>query len=100
MKIDNNGPNPLTDAADALKPATPNPHGADKARAAQVGPDAVALSPGARLLQAAFTEAAEPLAVRQDVVERMRTLLADGQVGQDTGALADSIIDDWLNERS
>ena len=100
MKIDNNGPNPLADAADSLKPTTADALGADKPRAAKVEPDAVALSPDARLLQAAFAQAAEPLAVRGDVVERMRALLATGHLGHDRGALADSIIDEWLNERA
>jgi flagellar biosynthesis anti-sigma factor FlgM len=58
--------------------------------------DEVTVSPEARLLQIATDRAAQSPAIRSDVVERMRALMAEGKVGTDAAALADAIIDNWL----
>jgi anti-sigma28 factor (negative regulator of flagellin synthesis) len=38
-------------------------------------------------------------AVRTELVEKMRALLADGKIGTDADQLADSLIDDVLNHQ-
>ena len=67
-----------------------------KAGQAQAGPsaDSLTLSPELRMLKA--TGQGDTVAVRADVVERMRQMLADGEIGNDASALADALIDSWL----
>ena len=65
---------------------------------ATVTADTVEVSSDARLMSAALKAATEPTAVRTDVVERMKQKLAAGEIGNDSGRLADRIIDDLLKE--
>ena len=96
MKINSETPSPLTGATDPLgRTAETTSATGGKAPASATQGDQLTVSPEARQLQAA---AAEPPAVRADVVARMRELLNQGQVGNDPAALADSIIDDWLDK--
>ncbi len=95
MKINSDNPSGLTGATDPLG-RTPN----QAATAAKTAPapapkEQLTLSSDALKLQAA---ANQPPAVRSDLVDKMRTLLNEGKVGNDAEALADSIIDDLLNQ--
>jgi flagellar biosynthesis anti-sigma factor FlgM len=96
MKIQNDNPGALTSATDALAPATDQTASAGKAQMPSAQADQITLSPEARVLKAIADRAAEPLAVRQDVVDRMRALVDAGTLGDDPARLADAIIDDWL----
>jgi flagellar biosynthesis anti-sigma factor FlgM len=58
--------------------------------------DQLTLSPAMRMLQAA-SESASDVAVRQDVVHKLRTLIAEGRLSADAAALADSIIESWID---
>jgi len=95
VKINSESPNPLTGATDPLGRTAETTSSGGKTPAPATQNDQLTVSPEARQLQAA---ASEPPAVRSDVVERMRELLNQGQVGNDPAALADSIIDDWLDK--
>jgi flagellar biosynthesis anti-sigma factor FlgM len=95
VKINSETPSQLTGATDALGRTTDGTTTGAKAPATTSQKDQLTLSPEARQLQAA---AAEAPAVRADVVERMKALLNEGKVGNDPAALADSIIEDWLNQ--
>jgi flagellar biosynthesis anti-sigma factor FlgM len=94
MKINNDNTGALTGAADGLVRVTNDAgsQAAAKPQAPASSGDQLTLSPEARLLQSATGEAE----IRQDVVERARQLLDAGKVGNDAGALANAIIDDWL----
>jgi flagellar biosynthesis anti-sigma factor FlgM len=61
------------------------------------GSDRLQLSSQVEVARAALQEAAGTTALREDLVARMRSLVADGSVGADPGRLADAIIDGWLN---
>jgi flagellar biosynthesis anti-sigma factor FlgM len=61
--------------------------------AAQATGDDLRLSDDARLMHTVMQSAQEALNIRQDVVERMRTALANGTVGNDPHALADALLD-------
>ena len=100
MKIENDKPNPLTGQTDALTPPAPaaSPAGAGTS-AAQNKADQLTLSPEAQLLKAAAEAAAGDPAVRTELVEKMRALLAEGKVGIDADQLAESLIDDVLGNR-
>jgi flagellar biosynthesis anti-sigma factor FlgM len=102
MKIENDKPNGLTGAAEALNPTAPaGPSAAaPKTPASQNRSDQVTLSREAQLLKAAAADAAsgDP-AVRSDVVERMRALLAEGKIGADATRLAEALIDDVLKHQ-
>jgi len=58
--------------------------------------DRVEVSSDARLFNDAVKAAEGHSGIRQDVVERMRRLRDAGGLGQDAGALADSLIDAML----
>lgn len=96
MKICNDNPSALTNATDAVEPTTDQTAATGKPQAPLSQTDQVTLSPEARILKAIANSAAEPLAIRQDVVDRMRALLDRGAIGEDPRALADAIIDDSL----
>jgi len=96
MKINSETPGRLTGATDPLgRTADAASTTGGTAPVSATTNDQLTVSPEARQLQAAT---AEPPAVRSDVVARMRELLNEGQVGNDPAALADSIIDDWLDK--
>jgi len=101
MKIENDKPNPLTGQTDPLDPAGAT--GSTPASSATPTPTATAdqltLSAEAQLLKAAADAATGEPAVRTELVEKMRALLADGKIGTDADQLADSLIDDVLNNQ-
>jgi flagellar biosynthesis anti-sigma factor FlgM len=101
MKIENDKPNPLTGQADPVGPSAPAgpTSGTNKAQAPSNKGDELTLSPEAQLLKAAVEAAAGEPAVRSELVEKMRALLAEGKVGTDADSLADSLIDDVLKNR-
>jgi flagellar biosynthesis anti-sigma factor FlgM len=65
-------------------------------RPASGGTDKVELSSDAKLMAAALKAADSPAAVRTDVVEAMKQKLAAGEIGNDSGRLADRMLDDLL----
>ena len=67
-----------------------------KAQSSSAQADQLRLSPEARALKAVADKAAEPPAIRQDVVDRARALLDADTLGDDPAQLADAIIDDLL----
>lgn len=97
MKIQNDGQGLTTGAADSLGRTADQPPSAAKGAPVASQGDQLSLSSEARLMQSLAQAAAEPPAIRQDVVDRMRALLDRGQLGADPSALADAIIDDWTN---
>ena len=64
-------------------------------RPAASGTDKVELSSDAKLFAAAL-KATDETSVRTEVVEQMKRKLAAGEVGNDSGRLADRILDDLL----
>jgi flagellar biosynthesis anti-sigma factor FlgM len=60
--------------------------------------DSVSLSDDARLLTDAMKAAGEAPDIRQDVVERMRKLLEAGEIGKDSTAMAERLIDHLLEK--
>lgn len=60
--------------------------------------DKVEVSADAQLFAQAAKAASEPTPVRADLVEAMKQKLAAGEIGKDSGRLADRIIDDLLKE--
>ena len=99
MKIDLNR---LTQDTDATKGTDAARKVADRAvtktaeRTATSGTDTVELSSDAQLLAAALKATTETTAVRTEVVEAMKLKLAAGEIGNDSGRLADRILDDLL----
>ena len=101
MKIDGNRSTQDTEAAKATDAAQKL---AEK-RIAKTGDlpgvsstDKVEVSADAKLMSAALKAATEPTPVRADVVEAMKQKLANGEIGNDAGRLADRMIDDLLKE--
>jgi flagellar biosynthesis anti-sigma factor FlgM len=96
MKIGTDNGDGRTGGLDPLKNvARP---GVPAGRQAQVpGADQLTLSPEARLLQAARESVQSGVPVRQDVVDRLRALIAEGRLSADAAKLADSIIDSWID---
>jgi flagellar biosynthesis anti-sigma factor FlgM len=101
MKIENDKPNPLTGQTDPLAPAVPagSTPASNTAPAPAPTTDQLTLSAEAQLLKAAADAAAGDPAVRTELVEKMRALLADGKIGTDADQLADSLIDDVLKNQ-
>jgi len=99
MKIDLNR---LTQDTDATKGTDAARKVADRTvtksaeRTATSGADKVELSSDAKLLAADMKATTETTAVRTDVVEAMKKKLAAGEIGNDSGRLADRMIDDLL----
>jgi len=94
VKIDAYRSEIATEALDRAARPTP-PVGKRDANAATTPAtgDEVRLSSDARLMQTVMQSAQQSLNIRQDVVERMRAALANGQVGNDPHALADAMLD-------
>jgi len=65
-------------------------------RPAASGTDKVELSSDATVLASALKKTNETTAVRTEVVEEMKRKLAAGEIGKDSGRLADRILDDLL----
>jgi flagellar biosynthesis anti-sigma factor FlgM len=59
--------------------------------------DRVDVSPDAQLMTSAIAATNSAPAIRTELVERLRQKLNAGEVGQDSGKLADHLIDDLLN---
>src|SRR5688572_20093291 len=95
MKIDGNRPAHDTQATDASR-RTGKDAGVRPGVSVTPGPsgDRVELSGDAALLAAAVKAATEAPAIRTELVDRMREKLAAGKVGNDSGRLADAILDD------
>ncbi|HEY6509758.1 MAG TPA: flagellar biosynthesis anti-sigma factor FlgM [Vicinamibacterales bacterium] len=98
MRIDPNRAAGETGASDRIDgPADKSTRvGSQKAAA-----DRVEVSDDAKRVQRMVAEvvqdAANIPAIRQDVVERARALLASGELGRDSGVLADAILNDLLD---
>ena len=60
--------------------------------------DQLTVSDAARMLQAATDSAQSGPAVRHDVIERLRALMAEGRLDSDAVKLADAIIDTWIDQ--
>jgi flagellar biosynthesis anti-sigma factor FlgM len=60
--------------------------------------DKVEVSADAKLMAAALKASSDAPPVRADVVEAMKKKLAAGEIGNDSGRLADRMIDDLLKE--
>ena len=98
MKIDGNRQAPSTSDAEATKRL-------DQARKTERTAverqtdksDRVEVSKDAQLMTSALKAAQDAPAVRQDVVERARQALNNGEVGKDSRKLADKLIDTLLN---
>jgi len=58
--------------------------------------DRLELSGDLQTIRSAIDTAASLPDVRQDVVDRMKAMLADGTLGADAAELANAIIDRWL----
>ena len=99
MKVDGNR---LTQDTDATKATDAARKVAERTvtktgdQAPARGTDKVELSSDAQLLAAALKATGEATSVRSDVVEAMKLKLAAGEIGNDSGRLADRIIDDLL----
>ena len=99
MKVDGNRLTQDTDAAagtDAARKVADRTVTTTADRATTRGTDTVQLSSDAQLRAAALKATSETTAVRADVVEAMKVKLAAGEIGNDSGRLADRIIDDLL----
>jgi len=100
MKIEGNRPNfdtPATDRIDARRGVNPT---AKDATSATDGNDQVRVSSDVQLANTAIQAATRASDVRPDVVERAKALLADGKIGADPQALADTLIDRALDSDS
>ena len=101
MRIDGNRPNADTAAAQNQKV---DKAAADASRQAASGRttasgDRVAVSSDAALANAAVKAANETPEIRTELVDRMRSLMKAGQLGNDAGKLADSLIDSMLGQK-
>jgi len=100
MKIDGNRQTQDTEAAEAAKRTALDQavkrSGTDKTSAASK--DRVEVSADAKLLAAATDAAQKTPAVRTELVERMKQKLNAGEIGNDSGRLADRMIDDLLGK--
>ena len=92
MKIDSNRSGLDHAALQRLEKAAP-----DALKPAAAGKT---VSGDAELANEAVKAANDLPEIRTDLVERMRVLLAAGELGNDTGLLADSLIDNMLDKTS
>jgi flagellar biosynthesis anti-sigma factor FlgM len=108
MKIDGNRPTQNTEANEASTRTVADRRvqrsGVDRSSgdarvpaSASTKADRVEVSSDARLMTSALTAAHDAPAIRTELVERLRQKLNAGEVGQDSGKLADRLIDDLLN---
>ena len=100
MKIDGNRQTQDTEAADAARRTALDQavkrSGTDKTSTASK--DRVEVSADAKLLAAATDAARKAPEVRTELVERMKQKLNAGEIGNDSGRLADRMIDDLLGK--
>ncbi len=99
MKIEGNGPNPDSLAAQKLERAQAEANQAAAADKARKAADRVELSSDAALATATLKAASDAPDIRPDVVERMKKAMAAGEVGNDPHALAESLIKNMLEEK-
>ncbi|MEO7271552.1 MAG: flagellar biosynthesis anti-sigma factor FlgM [Vicinamibacterales bacterium] len=92
MKIDGNRPGLDHAALQRLEKAATESAKQATTKQAHSG-DTVQVSADATLAHNAVKAANETPDVRADLVEKMRALLASGELGHDAGAIADSLID-------
>src|SRR4051812_49969193 len=100
MKIDGYQQTQDTEAAEAAK-RTSLDQGVKRSEAAKTGAaskDRVEVSDDAKLLAAATDAAQKSPDVRTELVERMKLKLNAGELGNDSGRLADRMIDDLLGK--
>jgi negative regulator of flagellin synthesis FlgM len=98
MKIEGNNPGAEL-AAQKLERAQAEAKAAAAAESARKSGDRVELSPDSALANAAAKAAADSPDIRPEVVERMKKMLAAGELGSDAQALAESLIDRMLDEK-
>jgi flagellar biosynthesis anti-sigma factor FlgM len=96
IKIDGNRPTGDADATHRVGTSRTQERVAQERTAVQG--DRVEVSKDAQLMTSALKAAQESSAIRHDVVERMRKLLESGELGKDSGKLADALIDHMLNK--
>jgi flagellar biosynthesis anti-sigma factor FlgM len=96
MKIDSNRPSLDHAALQRLERAAAE--APKQATAGKAAGDTVQVSADAALAHDAVKAASESPDIRADLVERMRALLASGELGSDAGALADSLIDSMIDK--
>jgi flagellar biosynthesis anti-sigma factor FlgM len=101
VKIDGNMSDLLHQGLDRVGGATVQAGNrtAPNAAPATATTDAVTLSDDAQLMRTAMEAARQAPDIRPDVVARMRAALNNGEIGQDAGKLADSIINSWTGEK-
>lgn len=99
VKIEANRPAQDGEATEALKRTVGEPRvqrsGVD--RLSGENRDRVEVSPDAQLMTTALSATQKTPAIRTELVERLRQKLNAGEVGRDSGTLADRLIDDLLN---
>ena len=99
MKIEGNNPGADALAARQLERSQADGKDVTAPEGARKSGDRVELSPDAALAGAALKAAADGPEIRQDMVERMKKALAAGEVGRDTNAVAERLIDRMLDEK-
>ena len=99
MKIDNAQANFDPAVTAAKTEQVRSHHGAHKGgKAGAAGADKVTVSSDAELASAAISASNQSPDVRPDAVARARQLMADGKVGADPYALADTLIDQAIDK--
>jgi flagellar biosynthesis anti-sigma factor FlgM len=96
MRIDHKGINPGAVSLESTERAEAEKRTGQAAAVGRQGGDTIELSSDAKLLHSALKAAAESPAIRADKVEEARQKLAAGELGRDTGRLADRVIDALL----
>jgi flagellar biosynthesis anti-sigma factor FlgM len=99
MKIEGNRQTQDTEATEGSRRTTADRgvkrSGTDKTSGASR--DRVEVSADAQLMTSALTATQKSPEVRTELVERLRQKLNAGEIGNDSGRLADRMIDDLLN---
>ena len=95
MKIDGDRVGIQSGGTDRSERASDSPQAGKPVTSTGRG-DQVQLSPDVQLARAAVETAQSLPAARPELVERMRALVAQREVGADASRLAEAIIDRWL----
>ncbi len=95
MKIDSYNSGSIQGPAADRTEAGPARGTTEAGATAAPGSDNVRLSNDVQLVNAATAAAQQTPDIRQDVVDRMRALLDQGQIGNDANRLANALIDSW-----
>ena len=96
MKVENGGLGIPPERASDVERSADQGKGEPRPHEVRADDDQVEVSSGAKALHNLVNESHGGLEIRQAVVARMRELLERGELGQDSGRLADAIIDRWL----